>query len=133
MYRGRDLSATTDLCALVGVSANDGSRLDAWFWKPREVMQLHATRDRAPYNGWSREGYTADAPDKFLTVSPGRSVDYELIVRRVMALDKRFRIKGIAFERWGIEVLMKELDRKRDGKGKGVSVGVALGGRSNVK
>src|SRR3546814_5064288 len=70
-------------------------------------MQLHATRDRAPYDGWSREGYTADAPDKFLTVSPGRSVDYELIVRRVMELDKRFRIKGIAFDRWRIDVLMR--------------------------
>src|SRR3546814_1013673 len=70
IYLGLDLSATTDLCALVGVSAHDGSRLDAWFWKPREVMQLHATLDRAPYAGWSRKGYHAEPTEQLLTVSP---------------------------------------------------------------
>ena len=53
----RDLSATTDLTALVAVSADDGERIAAWFWKPGDLVKQHAGRDRAPYVEWVQAGW----------------------------------------------------------------------------
>ena len=54
VYLGLDLSATTDLTALVAVSAEDGERVAAWFWKPGDLLKQHADRDRAPYVDWQQ-------------------------------------------------------------------------------
>lgn len=99
IYLGLDLSGTTDLCALVAVSAHGGSRLAAWFWKPKELIQLHATRDRVPYERWALEEY--------LFPAPGRDVDYDLIVQQIQDLSTEFHILGVSFDRWRIAVLMK--------------------------
>ena len=102
IYLGLDLSATTDLCALGAVSA-DGDRCAAWFWKPDKLVKLHEKRDRVPYERWKLEG--------FLDTTPGRDVDYEYIVNKIVELDERYTIKGVAFDRWRIDTLMKVFDR----------------------
>jgi phage terminase large subunit-like protein len=103
IYLGLDLSATTDLCALAAVSAEDGNRLDAWFWKPRDLIHLHEKRDRAPYERWMTEGY--------LIAAPGRDVDYDLIAIKIAELAQTYRILGIAYDRWRMAVLMKCFER----------------------
>ena len=103
IYLGLDLSATTDLCALVAVSANDGDRLAAWFWKPKALIEKHATRDRAPYERWMTEGH--------LEVAPGNDVDYELVARKIAELSVDYNILGVAYDRWRIDVLMKCFER----------------------
>ncbi len=75
VYLGLDLSATTDLTALVAVSAEDGERVAAWFWKPGDLVKQHADRDRAPYVDWQQAGWI-EAP-------PGRAVDYGFVGRRI--------------------------------------------------
>lgn len=99
IYLGLDLSATTDLTALVAVSANDGDRVAAWFWKPKELIALHEKRDRAPYDRWAREGH--------LYTVPGRVVDYDFVAYKLMELSATYQIKGIAFDRWRIESFLK--------------------------
>lgn len=99
IYLGLDLSATTDLAALVAVSAFNGDRVAAWFWKPGDLIDLHSTRDRAPYERWRLEGY--------LTAEPGRDVDYDLIALQINDIASDYNILGIAFDRWRIETLMK--------------------------
>jgi len=103
IYLGLDLSATTDLTALVAVSAEDGDRLDAWFWKPRELVQAHETRDRAPYERWITESH--------LIAAPGRDIDYDLIALKIAELSEQYRILGIAYDRWRISVLLKSFAR----------------------
>lgn len=103
IYLGLDLSATTDLCALVAVSAFDGDRLAAWFWKPKELIRQHETRDRAPYERWVTEGH--------LIASPGRDVDYDLVAQHIAELSTEYKILGIAYDRWRINVLLKCFER----------------------
>lgn len=50
IYLGLDLSSTTDLTALVAVSANDGSRVKAWFWKPEGLITEHTKADGVRYD-----------------------------------------------------------------------------------
>jgi phage terminase large subunit-like protein len=99
IYLGLDLSATTDLCALVAVSARNGDRIDGWFWKPRELLALHETRDRAPYERWVTEGH--------LIAAHGRDIDYDLVAHKIAELSVTYRILGIAFDRWRMATLMK--------------------------
>jgi phage terminase large subunit-like protein len=101
IYLGLDLSATTDLTALVAVSAEDGDRAKAWFWKPGDLLKQHEDRDRAPYTTWARQGYI-DAP-------PGRAIDYAYVAQRIGEAAADYEIAGIAYDRWRIETLLKEL------------------------
>jgi phage terminase large subunit-like protein len=101
MYLGLDLSSTTDLCALVAVSAIDGDRVACWFWKPGDLIPEHETRDRVPYAAWVAEGY--------LEAPPGRSIDYGFVAQRLAELASEYEIKGVAYDRWHIKFLLKEL------------------------
>ncbi|MEH6478339.1 MAG: terminase TerL endonuclease subunit, partial [Sneathiella sp.] len=101
IYIGLDLSAKTDLTALVAVSATNGDRLGAWFWKPKENMELHERRDRAPYDRWEKEGH--------LFAVPGKTIDLEYVARKLVELSKKYNVLGVAYDRWRIDVLLKEL------------------------
>lgn len=103
IYLGVDLSSTTDLCAVATVSAFDGDRLDAWFWKPSELIRTHETRDRAPYERWVQEGH--------LFAPPGRDVNYDFVAQHIADLSTEFNILGIAYDRWRINVLLKCFER----------------------
>jgi len=103
IYLGLDLSATTDLCALVAVSAHGGDRVASWFWKPKDLINLHGTRDRAPYERWMIEGH--------LIAPPGRDVDYDHVAAFIGELAGTYRIMGVAYDRWRINVLMKCFER----------------------
>ena len=101
IYLALDLSATTDLTAMVGISAEDGDRVQAWFWKPADTLKLHETRDRVPYVLWAQEG--------FLETPPGRAIDYGFIAQRIAEISAEYEVIGIAYDRWRIEGLLKEL------------------------
>ena len=101
IYLGLDLSATTDLTALVAVSAQDGDRVAAWFWKPGDLIAEHENRDHKPYALWVREGWI-EAP-------PGRAVDYGFVARRIGDLMGRFEVLGLVYDRWRIEQLLQKL------------------------
>ncbi|BAE51528.1 hypothetical protein amb2724 [Paramagnetospirillum magneticum AMB-1] len=74
IYLALDLSSTTDLTALVAVSAEPtADRALAWFWKPGDLLDDHETRDRAPYRRWAAEGH--------LEAPPGRAVDYGFVAQ----------------------------------------------------
>ena len=103
IYIGLDLSSKIDLTALVAISARDGDRIVPWFWKPKEYLKEHQKRDRAPYDKWVKE--------KYLTVVPGKVVDYEHIAIQLVYLMTHFNILGLAFDRWRIDILMKEMER----------------------
>ncbi len=100
-----DLSARLDLTAFVLVGQNDRGawQVQAHFWAPEKGLADRAKRDRAPYDVWARQGY--------ITLTPGASVDYEIVARDLAEFVADLDLRGIAFDRWRMDVLAKELDR----------------------
>lgn len=101
VYLALDLSATTDLTALLAVSADDGDRVAAWFWKPGDMIAEHEKRDRKPYTLWVRE--------KWIEAPPGRAIDYSFVAHQIGELVGRFEVLGLAYDRWRIEQLLQRL------------------------
>jgi phage terminase large subunit-like protein len=84
VYLGLDLSGTTDLTALVMVSATDPARVRSFFWKPVDTLREHPFRDCGSgdhrYLEWRSRG------DLF--TNPGRAIDPDVIASFLAELDK---------------------------------------------
>lgn len=102
-YIGLDLSARNDLTALVliGRDADGGIHVRPEFFAPLIGVEDRAERDREPYDVWGREG--------LITLTPGSSVDYRYVAERMAELCDDFTVKQIAFDRWRMDVLKREL------------------------
>jgi phage terminase large subunit-like protein len=114
VYLALDLSAKTDLTSLVGVSAEGGSRVQAWFWKPKDLIEEHERRDRVPYRRWANEG--------LIEAVNGRSIHPKAVAQLIAELSQRFNVLGLAYDRWGIDSLLREFDgvqleAHKDGEG----------------
>jgi len=105
VYGGLDLSARTDLSALVlAANADDGrTHLKVRCWTPSDTIIERGLRDRAPYKTWGDRGY--------LIPIPGPAVDYDFIAAEVGELCKTMPIVEIAYDRWRIDVLKQSLAR----------------------
>jgi phage terminase large subunit-like protein len=101
IYLAIDLSGVNDLSALVGCSSKDGERLKAWFWKPGDLVAEHEDRDRAPYRQWVKDGWI-EAPK-------GKSIDFAFIAKRIAEICAEYKVLGLAYDRWRIKDLMREL------------------------
>lgn len=104
VWGGLDLSARTDLTSLVLVAEEAGFvHAHAYFWTPEEGLRERADRDRQPYDVWVREG--------FLRTTPGKTVDYEYVVADIAEILSGANCLGLAYDRWRIDVLRKEMER----------------------
>lgn len=104
VYAGLDLSARTDLTALVLVGKVAGVwQVQPHFWTPEQGIADRAKTDRAPYDTWARQGY--------LRTTPGATVDYEVVARDLAELLVDVDIQAVAFDRWRIDIFRKELER----------------------
>lgn len=104
VFAGLDLSARTDLTALVIVGQVDGVwHVVPHFWTPEIGLADRARRDRAPYDVWARQG--------LLHTTPGATVDYEHVAQDMAALLSELDVQAVAYDRWRIELLRKELDK----------------------
>jgi phage terminase large subunit-like protein len=118
LYLALDLSATRDLTALVAGTASEPCRVRAYFWKPGDMLAEHSARDfgaqSTRYLDWVREGH--------LRAPAGRSIDPNAVALVIAELYARYKIKGLAYDRWRIDDLLREFDRiglaafKDDGK-----------------
>lgn len=100
VYLALDLATTTDLCALAMVS-EAGDRLQAFFWKPEDLMEEHGRRDRQDYFGWRQRG--------LMEPCPGRVIDTGFVAAKIGELMGRYQVLGLAYDRWRIETLKKSL------------------------
>ena len=104
VFAGLDLSARTDLSALVLVGQVDGVwHVRPYFWTPEQGVEERARRDRVPYDLWVKQGH--------LRTTPGASVDYEHLATDMLEILDGLDVRAIAFDRWRMDVLKKELDR----------------------
>lgn len=104
-WAGLDLSARNDLTALALVFLRpDGNGYDAFlfFWSPAEGMRQREDRDRVPYTLWRDEGY--------IEATPGATVEYEYVARRVIDFRERYGLEAMGFDRYRIEDLKRDLD-----------------------
>lgn len=102
-YGGLDLSLRQDLTALVlffpdGLGGGD---VLSWFWMPKEGLRDKADRDRAPYDVWEQQ--------KLIETTPGRTVDMRFVARRCAEIRASFDLRGLAYDRWGMEAFKKTL------------------------
>ncbi|WP_199195170.1 MULTISPECIES: terminase large subunit [Pirellulaceae] len=102
-FAGLDLSATTDISALVLVfPGDDHYDVLPLFWVPEEGARRREKRDHAPYVPWIQQ--------RLIEASPGEVIDYERIRSKINQLDKRFKIEQIAIDRWNATQLATQLD-----------------------
>lgn len=104
VYVGLDLSARNDLTALAMVAQLDGvwhGRVE--FFAPADGIVERALRDRTPYDQWAREG--------ILTTTPGASIRYEDVAKRLIEITETYQVASVAFDRWRIDVFKTELER----------------------
>src|SRR5215203_2607028 len=107
VYLALDLSSTADLTALVMVSAENGSRVRPFFWKPGELLREHSARDF----GSGNNRYVEWSDKELLLTSPGRSISPESVALHIAGLVQRYRVLGLAYDRWRIKDLLREFDR----------------------
>lgn len=101
---GLDLSARHDLTAIVYRATWEGeTHVRAEFFVPADGLVDRSLRDRVPYDVWTRQG--------LITATPGASVDYEYVAKRLCELCDDYDVEEIAFDRWRIDVLKAELVR----------------------
>ena len=101
IYLALDLSAKTDLTALAAVSVEGGSRVQAWFWKPGDLLDDHERRDRVPYREWS---------NRWIAAVEGRAIHPRAVAMKIAELSEQFNVVGLAYDRWQIDHLLREFD-----------------------
>lgn len=106
VFGGLDLSARTDLSALVwAVEDDDGNvHLKCRVWTPQDTIFERATRDRAPYQFW--------ADKDFMIPVPGKALDYDFIASD-LADDASLmpNVARIAYDPWRIAILKQSFAR----------------------
>lgn len=101
-YVGMDLSATTDMTALVAVFPDeDGYEVLCQFFVPQDRIRERSTRDRVPYDQWAREGH--------ILSTPGNVVDYEAVRKVLQDWSAEFDVREIAFDPWNATDLVTRL------------------------
>jgi phage terminase large subunit-like protein len=99
-----DLASSRDMTALMLVFQDDDGGFDVlpFCWLPGETLQEREDEDRMPYRTWAKVGH--------LLTFPGRTTDPKVVALKIAELHGRFRIRSLAFDRWRIEDLKRELD-----------------------
>jgi phage terminase large subunit-like protein len=99
---GLDLGATRDLSALV-IVYEDGAgvfHVKPYCWLPGD-LQERSEHDRAPYAAWAKLGF----------ITPiGPTTDPRAIAQKIAELNGQNRFMSLAFDRWRISDLKRELD-----------------------
>ena len=103
-FAALDLSASRDLTALVLVFEGDDGVYDVlpFFWLPDDDLREREDTDRVSYTRWRDEGH--------LLTCPGRTIDPEVVARKIAELHGEYRIEALAYDRWRINDLRRDLD-----------------------
>jgi phage terminase large subunit-like protein len=103
VWVGLDLSAKTDLTAIVLVAFKEKWHIKPYFFTPSVGLHDRAKRDRASYDVWHKQGY--------IQTIDGVSLDYEVLAHEIVDILDGLDVQQIAFDRWRIDLLKKEFDR----------------------
>jgi phage terminase large subunit-like protein len=99
-----DWGASRDLTALILVLDDDDGGFDIlpYFWLPGDSLAEREGVDKVPYRQWKAEGH--------LQAMPGKTNDPAVVARKIAELHGLYNIKSLAYDRWRIEDLRRELN-----------------------
>lgn len=104
-FGGIDISSTTDLSSFQVVYEDAGEvHVETRIYAPAEGLRERERRDRVPYTTWARDG--------FLTLTPGATIDQDVIKRDVLAAKERFDLRDVGYDRWNASKLVRELENE---------------------
>ena len=102
-FAGLDLSSSRDLTAFVLVfPRGDQYHVVPQFFLPADGLADRARADRIQYDVFARQG--------LLTTIPGPVIDPEFVALAVAEAAARYDMQAIAYDRWRINDLKRELD-----------------------
>jgi phage terminase large subunit-like protein len=104
-FGGLDLSAARDLTAWVLVFPMEDGTMHVLprFYLPENGIADKSEADRVPYDVWARQG--------LLTLIPGSTIDPGFVAEAMAEDAARYQIEAVAYDRWRIEDLKRELAR----------------------
>ena len=104
VYCGLDLSARTDLTAFAVIwQVEKVWQVHVFFFAPEIGLKDRAQRDGVPYDLWAKDG--------FLILTDGATVDYDVVVEKMVEILSDCTVAAIAFDRWRIDVFKKAMER----------------------
>lgn len=112
-YGGIDLSSTTDLTAFALVFPPDepGQKWHTlrWSWVPEDsaAERSRGKRKEAPYVTWANRG--------LIELTPGRTIEYALIRKRINELRQLYDIQEVGYDPWNAQYLCAEQLGSEDG------------------
>ena len=80
-----------------------------YFWLPENAIDLRTRRDHVPYAVWRKMGV--------INTTEGDVVDYDHVVAHIEKLSDVYKIKEIAYDRWGAEKIRRDLEELGEEKG----------------
>jgi phage terminase large subunit-like protein len=91
------------MTALELVFADGAGAFDVlpYCWLPGETLQERSDQDAMPYQLWVEQGH--------LLTFPGRTSDPRAVAMKIAELHGRYRIRALAYDRWRIEDIRREL------------------------
>ena len=120
IYLGLDLAGQGqfDLSALVAVSAENGSRVASWHWKPAGMVEDHSRRDGFDYASAVRSGH--------LLTPQSPAIDHAAIAMKIIELCRDYEVVGLAYDRTRMDVILKAFDSldfvAQEGPGNGLRI-----------
>jgi len=117
---GLDLARSNDFNALVLLFEHpDCYFVKAFFWLPEFNLKTRIKTDGKPYDLWEKRGLLelcrkgpAKLRDGTEYERTGAVVDHHLILEKLRELRETYSIREIAFDRWGAEYLVADLERE---------------------
>ena len=102
-FAALDLGATKDMTALILVFADCSGGFDVvpFIWLPGETLSEREDEDNMPYRLWAQDG-------DLLTFT-GRATDPKAVAMKIAELHGMCNIRALAFDRWRIEDIKREL------------------------
>jgi len=103
VHAALDLGSTRDMSALVLIHEDTDNvfHVQPYYWLPGDV-RARMEEDKVPYDVWINNG---------LITPVGPSTDPEAIALKIAELNGKYRIATLAFDRWRIQEIKRELNK----------------------
>ena len=101
-YGGLDLAAVHDLTAFsLCWPVGEKVYYRTWVYLPSDGLDARSKRDGVPYTTWAEDGH--------IRLTPGTTTDWRYVTAHIKELAGEFKIKSVAFDRYGARDTAREL------------------------
>lgn len=104
VYIGLDLSSTRDLTACSIIHLNEDGEsysVNMKYWLPEFGIAEKERLDKIPYQAQVKKG--------LLSLTPGKSVDYDFVSSEIAKLNEECDIQVVSFDRWNLKHFTKSM------------------------